>query len=129
MKTSIANLLDGKGYEIVKLLQGLEVPRTEAISIACLVCSEEMTSQNIEKASGLRQPEVSIAMRPLRERGWVEERSEKKNSDKGRPVKYYKLVVPFDVIVRTFETKALRKNMEIVEALRQLKEITGVNSG
>lgn len=124
MKAGDNDLLEGKGYEIINLLQGLDVPRTEAISIACLVCGEDLTSQNIEQASGLRQPEVSIAMRPLRERGWIEERSEKKNTDKGRPVKYYKLVVPFDEIVKTFESKALKKNMELVEALEQLKELS-----
>lgn len=124
MKAGDNDLLEGKGYEIINLLQGLGVPRTEAISIACLVCGEDLTSQNIEQASGLRQPEVSIAMRPLRERGWIEERSEKKNTDKGRPVKYYKLVVPFDEIVKTFESKALKKNMELVEALEQLKELS-----
>ncbi len=124
MKDGYADLLKGKGYEIIELLQGLGVPRTEAISIACLVCGEEMTSQHIERASGLRQPEVSIAMRPLRENGWIEERSEKKNSDKGRPVKYYRLIVPFEEIVQNFEKKALKKNMEVVEALEQLKELS-----
>ncbi|MDG6243321.1 MAG: transcriptional regulator [Methanolobus sp.] len=124
MKSDDTDLLSGKGYDIIELLHGLEVPRTEAISIACLVCGGEMTSQDIEQASGLRQPEVSIAMRPLRERGWIEERSQKKNTDKGRPVKYYKLIVPFDDIVRMFESKALKKNMEMVEALEQLKGLS-----
>jgi predicted transcriptional regulator len=63
-------------------------------------------------------------MRPLRERKWIEERNEKKNSDKGRPVKYYKLVVPFEQIVQTFENSILRKNMEIAEALEHLKELS-----
>lgn len=124
MKSDDTSLLEGKGHEIIELLQGLDVPRTEAICIACLVCGEELTSQNIEQASGLRQPEVSIAMRPLRERKWIEERNEKKNSDKGRPVKYYKLVVPFEQIVETFENNILRKNKEIAKALEQLKELS-----
>ncbi|WP_406660731.1 transcriptional regulator [Methanolobus sp. ZRKC3] len=124
MKTSGTNLLEGKGYEIIGLLQGLDVPRTEAVCIACLVCGDELTSQNIEQASGLRQPEVSIAMRPLRERNWIEERNEKKNNDKGRPLKYYKLVVPFENIVETFENDALKKEKEISEALAQLKQLS-----
>ncbi|WP_406658243.1 transcriptional regulator [Methanolobus sp. ZRKC2] len=127
MKTPELNILDGKGYEIVELLQGLNVPRTESICIACLVCGEELTSQDIEKTSGLRQPEVSIAMRPLRDRKWIEERNEKKNSDKGRPLKYYKLIVPFDHIVEIFEDEVLKKNREIEEALEQLKELSSSN--
>lgn len=124
MKVSNTNLLDGKGYEIIELLQGLSVPRTEAVCIACLVCGKELTSQNIEQASGLRQPEVSIAMRPLREMEWIEERNEKKNNEKGRPLKYYKLVVPFEKIVETLETDALKKENEISQALAQLKELS-----
>jgi predicted transcriptional regulator len=124
MKTSGNKLLDGKGYEIIELLQGLHVPRTEAVCIACLVCGEELTSQNIEQASGLRQPEVSIAMRPLREMEWIEERNEKKNNEKGRPLKYYKLIVPFEKIVDTLETDALKKEKEISEALAQLKMLS-----
>jgi predicted transcriptional regulator len=124
MKTSGNKLLDGKGYEIIELLQGLHVPRTEAVCIACLVCGEELTSQNIEQASGLRQPEVSIAMRPLREMEWIEERNEKKNNEKGRPLKYYKLIVPFETIVDTLETDALKKEKEISEALAQLKKLS-----
>ena len=127
MKTAGLNILDGKGYEIVELLQGLNVPGTESICIACLVCGEELPSQDIEKTSGLRQPEVSIAMRPLRDRKWIEERNEKKNSDKGRPLKYYKLVVPFDHIVEIFEDEVLKKNREIEEALEQLKELSSSN--
>ncbi|TGC09703.1 transcriptional regulator [Methanolobus halotolerans] len=124
MKDAEFNLLDGKGYEIIELLQGLNVPRTESICIACLVCGNELTSQGIERASGLRQPEVSIAMRPLRDRKWIEERNEKKNNDKGRPLKYYKLIVTFDHIVEIFENEVLKKNREIEEALEQLKELS-----
>lgn len=123
MKTDDIDLLEGKGYEIIDLLQGLNVPRTEAICIACLVCGGEMSSQNIEQASGLRQPEVSIAMRPLKEREWIEERSEKKNNDKGRPVKYYKLIVSFEHIVDVFEGNVLKRNREVAEALEQLKDL------
>ncbi len=124
MKVSDTNLLEGKGHEIIELLQGLHVPRTEAVCIACLVCGNELTSQNIEQASGLRQPEVSIAMRPLRDMDWIEERNEKKNNEKGRPLKYYKLVVPFEKIVENLEADALKKENEISQALAQLKELS-----
>lgn len=124
MKVSDTNLLEGKGHEIIELLQGLHVPRTEAVCIACLVCGKELTSQNIEQASGLRQPEVSIAMRPLKEMEWIEERNEKKNNEKGRPLKYYKMIVPFDKIIETLETDALKKEKEISQALAQLKDLS-----
>ena len=63
-------------------------------------------------------------MRPLREREWIEERNEKKNNEKGRPLKYYRLVVPFEDIVASFESDALQKEKEMSEALAQLKELS-----
>lgn len=123
MKTEHADILDKQSKEIIGLLQSLGVNRTEAISIACLSCGKEITSHDIEQASGMRQPEVSIAMRPLRERGWIEERNEKKNSDKGRPVKYYKLMVPLREIIETFEAEIQQRNKEMEETLRHLKDL------
>ena len=116
-------LLGDTEYEIIELLQSLKVPRTESISLACLLCGEELTSQTIERASGLRQPEVSVAMRPLRERGWVEERNAKKTNGKGRPTKYYKLTVPLSTIVKTFEKEILKKNNEMMNSISQLREL------
>jgi predicted transcriptional regulator len=50
----------------------------------------EITSVELETATGLRQSEVSIAIKQLKERDWVNEREEKK-ADKGRPYKIYSL--------------------------------------
>jgi predicted transcriptional regulator len=128
MKIESADILDEQSKEIIELLQNLGVGRTEAISIACLSCGKEITSQDIEQASGMRQPEVSVAMRPLRERGWIEERNEKKNSDKGRPVKYYKLTVPLREIIETFEEEIRQRNREMEETLRHLKGLKNSES-
>lgn len=126
MQKENADILDEQSKEIIELLQNLGVSRTEAISIACLSCGKEITSHDIEQASGMRQPEVSVAMRPLRERGWIEERNEKKNSDKGRPVKYYKLIVPLREIIETFEEEIRQRNKEMEETLRHLKGLKNV---
>ena len=119
-------LLGDTEYEIIELLQSLKIPRTESISIVCLLCGEELTSQTIERASGLRQPEVSVAMRPLRDRGWIVERNAKKTNGKGRPTKYYKLTVPLGAIIETFESEILQKNDEIMDSISQLREMQSV---
>ena len=62
-------------------------------------------------------------MRPLRNRGWVEERSEKKNKGKGRPVKYYQLTLPFSQIVKILEDEFLKDNKEKMIALKRLREL------
>ena len=116
------NLIE-KEYSVIDMLQGLALPRTEATTIVCLKDCKELKSQHIELISGLRQPEVSVAMRPLKERGWVDEQSEKKNKGKGRPVKYYQLTVPFLQIIKTLEEEFLKSNYEKVIALRRLREL------
>ncbi|HIH75176.1 MAG TPA: transcriptional regulator [Methanosarcina sp.] len=115
--------LTEKEYSIIDMLQSLGLPRTEATAIVCLKDCKELRSLHIELVSGLRQPEVSVAMRPLRDRGWVDERSEKKNKGKGRPVKYYQLTVPFPEIVQILEEEFLRDNKEKMIALKRLREL------
>jgi predicted transcriptional regulator len=115
--------LTEKEYSVIDMLQSLGLPRTEATAIVCLKDCRELRSLHIELVSGLRQPEVSVAMRPLKDRGWVDERPEKKNKGKGRPVKYYQLTVPFPQIVQVLEEEFLEDNNEKVMALRRLREL------
>lgn len=116
-------VLTEKEYTVIDMLQTLGLPRTEATAIVCLKDCSELRSLHIEIVSGLRQPEVSVAMRPLKERGWVDERSEKKSKGKGRPVKYYQLIVPFPEIVEMLEYEFLKDNKEKMAALRRLREL------
>ncbi|HII00112.1 TPA: transcriptional regulator [Methanosarcinaceae archaeon] len=116
-------VLTEKEYTVIDMLQTLGLPRTEATAIVCLKDCSELRSLHIEIVSGLRQPEVSVAMRPLKERGWVDERSEKKSKGKGRPVKYYQLILPFPQIVEMLEDEFLKDNKEKMTALRRLREL------
>ena len=115
--------LTEKEYSIINMLQSLGLSRTEATAIVCLKYCKELKSHHMELISGLRQPEVSVAMRPLKEKGWVDERSEKQNKGKGRPVKYYQLTVPFPHIIQTLEEEFLKGNNEKIIALGRLREL------
>ncbi len=116
-------VLTEKEYTVIDMLQTLGLPRTEATAIVCLKDCNELRSLHIEIVSGLRQPEVSVAMRPLKERGWVDERSEKKSKGKGRPVKYYQLILPFPKIIGMLEDEFLKDNKEKMTALSRLREL------
>src|SRR3972149_4367129 len=85
---------------------------------------EETTSVEIEKATGLRQPEVSVAMQELRRRKWVDKRDIKKEG-KGRPVHSYSLAFSFDDIVDEIAREEKRKIEEIQVTVRQLKRQAG----
>lgn len=112
-----------KEYEIVELLRKLDINRPVALTLACLSCGDEITSREIEKNSSLRQPEVSIAMRYLRENEWVDIREVKKTEGKGRPVKLYRLITPLDEIVQSIEQKILLESSYVLNNIERLKRL------
>jgi len=111
-------------YEMVELLRRLNINRPVALTLACLSKGEEISSQCIEMVSGLRQPEVSIAMRYLRENDWVDMREEKKNQGKGRPVKLYKLTVQMDTIINTIEESVMAESKAVLQNIERLKNLS-----
>ena len=95
MKQTSIRVLDERDLEFIEALRNLKVPRNVATLITYLANASEATSREIEVGTNLRQPEVSISMRSLRQNKWVEER-EIKAEGKGRPMKVYKLGVPLE---------------------------------
>ena len=114
--------LTKKDEMLVELLMKTGLSKNMAKTLVYLRKKEETTSVEIESATGLRQPEVSIAMQDLRRRKWVTKRDIKKEG-KGRPVHSNKLAIPFEKIVEILEAEE-RKRIEGIEAnIKQLKEL------
>ncbi|HJH31095.1 MAG TPA: transcriptional regulator [Methanosarcinaceae archaeon] len=111
-------------FEMVELLRKLNMTRPVALTLACLSNLSELTSREIEMTSGLRQPEVSIAMRHLNKYNWVNIREEKKTEGKGRPIKLYKLVVPLEDIIKTIEDEIILENKVVLENIQRLKNLS-----
>jgi predicted transcriptional regulator len=112
-----------KEYEIVELLRKLDINRPVALTLACLSSGDEITSREIEKNSSLRQPEVSIAMRYLKDNNWVDIREEKKTEGKGRPVKLYRLITPLEDIVQSIEHRVLLESRSVLNNIEKLKRL------
>jgi len=122
MKKLNINQLDNKQEEIADALNSLGLGRTVARTLAYLNNGEEATSVALENGTGLRQPEVSIVMRQLKERDWINETEEKKPG-KGRPFKIYSLKVGFKDIIAHLENqqkKAVNEAQKNIERLREL---------
>ena len=102
MKTLKMKQLDEKDEEIADALISLGMSRTFARILSYLQGSNEATSVELERGTGLRQPEVCIAMRELKQRDWINEREDKKPG-KGRPYKVYSLKVSFNEIIAELE--------------------------
>ncbi|MDD2438709.1 MAG: transcriptional regulator [Methanosarcinaceae archaeon] len=108
---------------MIQLLRKINVSRPVALTLACLSKGKEISSQNIELVSGLRQPEVSVAMRYLRENEWVDIREEKRTEGKGRPIKLYRLTVPMDQIVSKIEEEIIAESRIALQNIQRLKSL------
>ncbi|AKB17853.1 transcriptional regulator [Methanosarcina sp. WWM596] len=110
-------------YEMIELFRKINISRPIALTLACLAKGREISSQSIEMVSGLRQPEVSVAMRYLRENNWINIREEKKSKGKGRPIKLYRLTVPMDCIVSKIEEEIIAESRLVLKNIELLKHI------
>jgi predicted transcriptional regulator len=122
MKSLNIKQLDEKGEEIADALMSLGLSRNISMSLAFLENMNTATSLDLERSARLRQPEVSIAMRELKERDWVDEREEKKPG-KGRPFKIYTLKVGFGEIVARLEKEQKKAFEEAQKKIKRLKEL------
>jgi predicted transcriptional regulator len=122
IKETAVKILDNKDLEFIDALRNLKVPRNVATLITYLANANESTSREIEVGTNMRQPEVSIAMRTLRNNNWVEER-DIKAAGKGRPMRVYKLTVPLESIINHYEEESNRESAKTMQAIQRLKEI------
>jgi len=72
--------------------------------------------------TNLRQPEVSIGMRTMRQNNWVEEH-DVKVAGTGRPMKVYKLNVPIGEIIKYYEGVKNSEAAKTMQAIQRLKDI------
>jgi predicted transcriptional regulator len=114
MKTLKMKQLDEKDEEIADALISLGMSRNAAMTLAYMQNANSATSLELERSARLRQPEVSIAMKQLKECDWITEREEKKTG-KGRPFKIYTLKVGFNDIIDQLE-KQQRKAVDEIQA-------------
>ena len=113
---------NSKDEKIIKVFTGLGMPRNLAKTLLYISQVDECRSAEIEHNANLRQPEVSVAMHHLHKRGWIEKRDLKKKG-KGRPVHIYKLSLPINKIVDTFEQEKVKQINNIRKDLDQLKSL------
>ena len=99
MKTIYEEVFDDKDEAVITRLVDLGMHNHMAMSLLYLSQIDECCSCDLERGLNLRQPLVSVAMKGLREKGWVEKKEVKKDSGKGRPVHVYRLSMPFTDIV------------------------------
>ena len=120
MKDHEIKVLDEDDNNFIETLRNIGMSRNVAATMAYLMNVDEASSREIEISTGLRQPEISLAMRLMRNQSWVSVRSEKKPG-KGRPMVIYSLVVPVNEIINYYEDKIYKESLATISAIKKLK--------
>lgn len=119
MKVEI-KMLGEEDHIFIETLKNLGITRNLAATMAYLMNVDEASSHEIEMSTGLRQPEVSLAIKLMHKQSWLSVRSEKKPG-KGRPVKIYSLSVPVGEIISYYEDKISRESQATISMINKLK--------
>jgi len=114
--------LDEKDLKVIEILTRIGVKKQIASVLVFLNKVKSATSKEIEIGAELRQPEVSTAVKELKELGWVNESTVKKKG-KGRPMYAYSLSVDFKEVVKQIIEK---KRQELEEEKRKIEEIVKI---
>ena len=122
MKKLDINQLDDSDEELAEILISSGLSRPVSRTLAYLQKVDTATSVDLERGTGLRQPEVSIAMRQLNPFDWIEENEEKKPG-KGRPNKVYSLKVGFKDIIAHLEKQQKKAIDDGMASIKRLKEL------
>ena len=117
--------LSRREERMAELLIRAGMNKNVARAVVYLSKVKEAVSREIEIGANLRQPEVSLAMKKLRERGWVKMR-ELKRKGKGRPLKCYKLTVDLRDIAKGLIEKKREELKKLEEKLKELEKAIGI---
>lgn len=122
MKQKNLLVFDEKDDKAVQIFGELGMPKNLAKTLLYIYQVDECQSAEIEQAADLRQPEVCIAIKELRRRGWVKKRDLNKKG-KGRPVQIYTSTKNLSEIWKTFEQEKLKEVETIKNGISELKNV------
>ncbi len=118
----IRGALTEEQRELVRRLKRAGMQKNVATTLVFIASKDETISRDIEYATGLRQPEVSISMQELKNRDWVTKRDIKKEG-KGRPVHGYKLKKSIRQIIKEIESEEKQRIQVIRDNLKAINEL------
>ncbi len=122
MKQKNVYVLDNDDGKAIQLFVKLGMPKNLAKTLLYVSQFDECKCADVEQATDMRQPAVSVAMQELRRRGWVKKRDLKKKG-KGRPVHIYKTTTDLSEILNVFEQEKLKEIESFKNDISTLKNI------
>jgi len=110
-----------KEEEFANLLIEIGIKKNIAKVLVFLAKTPEATSRAIECGTDMRQPEISMAMKYLMDRGWIRSR-ENPSENKGRPNKIYELAKPIHEIIDCIENEKKIEASNKLALVQKLRE-------
>ena len=123
MKNYEFKVLDEDDNNFIETLKTFGMSKSVATTMAYLMNVDKASAREIEISTGLRQPEVSLAMKLMLNQSWVSVLSEKGHG-KGRPMKIYSLVTPVDKIISYYEDKIYKESQATISVIKKLKAMS-----
>jgi len=111
---------DGSGDQMIAALMSTGMKKNTSKVLVFIALNSGTTSENIERAMRLRQPDVSVSVQELYDLGWLG-RVSVRGTGKGRPKYVYTLSKPFSEIVNEIEKSEKDKIKKIEENLKQMR--------
>jgi len=109
--------------ELAERLMKAGIQKNEAKVLVALIDEDNSTRKDIANRTSLSQPEISIAVQGLEEKGWVSKKEKKKN-EKGRPVHLHTLSKDFSEIIKKLEEEKKKKIKEKRENIQMIKDLS-----
>lgn len=124
MMTRTIHVFGKNEEEVIRLLMDSGMKRPAATVLVYLANIPEADSREIERSTDLRQPEVSIAVKYLEERGWITGRMAPSDK-KGRPVRVYSPAVPFGAVLESIAQEMKDEAERKLALIRKMREMVG----
>lgn len=110
-----------KEQAFVNLLIDIKTRKNVAQVLVFLASVSGVPSREIERGTGLRQPEVSLAVSHLIGKGWIKI-AENKPEGKGRPLKIYSLSKPVEEIVNSIAQERREQAKHQIARVQKLRD-------
>ena len=120
VRQEVVQYFTEKEEEFINLLIRIGTKKNVATVLVFLASTLKATGLAIERGTGLRQPEVSMAMKYLMEQGWIKSCGSP-SEHKTRPSKVYELAKSITEIMECIEKEnkiKVNKQLALVKKLR-----------
>lgn len=109
---------------MVEILTAAGIAKNTARVLTFIAVAGRTYSAQVQAGTGMRQPEVSIALKELAERKWISRQSVQREG-KGRPIYVYRLKRDLKEIIESVEREQDRRVRQILKDKEDLHAIAG----